>query len=102
MGRIGYWSRYRRSLGDDIVPGSSLDPATSPTIGDPQAQMVLELQGMRADLASKLATEQTQRWMQIAATLAIPLAAAMWRWLLGKHRARRASQADSESDGLEI
>lgn len=35
--------------------------------------------------------DEFQRWMQFAATLSIPLAAAAWKWILGRRAARTST-----------
>lgn len=78
--------RYRGelgSLGADDASGSTLDTSTlaTATISDPQ---VAWQQQVLAELHAGVATMRTaelQKWLQIAATLSIPLAAAIWRMI---------------------
>lgn len=64
------------SLGDDADTGSTL---STPTIADPtfqwQANVLTQLQAG----VTTLKHAELQKWLQIAATLAIPLSAAIWR-----------------------
>lgn len=68
------------SLGDDPPSTSTL---STPTVTDAFQQATLDWQAaILAKLqagADTLKTEEMQRWLQIAATLAIPLTAAIWR-----------------------
>jgi hypothetical protein len=73
------------SLGADATDPSTLSTPTlaNPTIVDP---VIAATQKWQQDVlaavqsgALTLKTEELQRWLQIAATLSIPLAAAIWR-----------------------
>lgn len=72
------------SLGDDT--SASSQSLTVPTLVEPGPVMAQWQQDMLASQAqamakqdSYLAIETKQRWMQIIATLSIPVAAAIWR-----------------------
>jgi hypothetical protein len=80
IGRNVYASNPLGSLGDDAPPASTL---STPTVTDAFQQATLDWQAailtkLQAG-ATTLKTEELQRWLQIAATLAIPLTAAIWR-----------------------
>ena len=66
------------SLGDDPTPGTTL---SEPTITDPTVQW----QGnVLAQLQAGVATLQKaelQKWLQIVATVSIPLSAAIWKMI---------------------
>lgn len=71
LGRLG-------SLGDD---GSTL---SNPTVVDPTIQWQDDvLTQLKAGVATHQKAE-LQKWLQIAATLSIPLAAAVWRMIFKK------------------
>lgn len=79
--RLRKVSRYSLgSLGaDDGGGGTTL---SNPTVSDPltiqwQADVLAEI---RRGVAT-LKTEEMQRWLQVAATLAIPLSAAIWKMI---------------------
>jgi len=60
------------SLGDDSL--------STPTVGDQMAQATAKWQqDVLASLQRGADTLTLQRWLQIAATLSIPLAAAVWK-----------------------
>lgn len=62
------------SLGDDTL--------STPTVGDQMAQATAQWQqDVLASLQRGADTLTLQRWLQIAATLSIPLAAAVWNAL---------------------
>lgn len=70
------------SLGDDSVPSTTLSNPSldTPTLTDPatlqwQGQVLVQLQ----QGVNTLKTAELQKWLQIGATLAIPLAGAIWR-----------------------
>lgn len=72
------------SLGDDTSATSQ--SLTAPTLVEPGPQMAQWQQAVLASQAQAmakqdayLAIETKQRWMQIIATLSIPVAAAIWR-----------------------
>jgi hypothetical protein len=86
---------YLGSLGDDTSDaGSTLsqptltDPATAlsqPTLTDPataqwQASVLTQLQSG----VDTLRKAELQKWLQIAATLSIPLAGVVWKWIFKK------------------
>jgi hypothetical protein len=65
------------SLGDDAPPSTTLD---QPTLTDPataqwQGAVLVQLQ----QGVNTLKTAELQKWMQIAATLMIPVAGAVWK-----------------------
>lgn len=71
------------SLGDDPNGGTTLD---KPTITDPTFQWQADvLAQLRAGVAT-MRTAELQKWLQIVATLSIPLAAAVWRMIAGSLR----------------
>lgn len=81
LGRNVFASNPLGSLGDDAPPTTTL---STPTVTDATFQQAT-LDWQQAILAklqagaTTLKTEELQRWLQIAATLAIPLTAALWR-----------------------
>ena len=69
------------SLGDTAAPSTTLSTPSldQPTLTDPatvqwQGQVLLQLQ----QGVSTLKTAELQKWLQIVATVSIPLAAAIW------------------------
>jgi len=80
IGRNVFASSSLGSLGDDAPPTTTL---STPTVTDAFQQATLDWQSaILAKLqagATTLKTEELQRWLQIAATLAIPLTAAIWK-----------------------
>lgn len=69
------------SLGDDAAPSTTLSTPSldQPTLTDPatvqwQGQVLLQLQ----QGVNTLKTAELQKWLQIVATVSIPLAAAIW------------------------
>jgi hypothetical protein len=70
------------SLGvDDSRSGSTL---STPTIADPTVQWQADvLTQLRAGVDT-LRTAELQKWLQILATVSIPLAAAIWNLILKK------------------
>jgi hypothetical protein len=86
IGRNVFGYRDLGSLGQDDGAPTSL---TQPTINDPYVQATLEWQAkMLKALSEGAKTLELQRWMQIAATLSIPLAAAAWRVIFPHLKAR--------------
>lgn len=92
------------SLGDatDAEPPTSLAQptiTTNPTIVDPtvqwQADMLAQTKLMVASQQDYAAREVQQKWIQIGATLLIPLSAAVWR-AIGRLLAGRRSSRDFE------
>lgn len=84
------------SLGDDPPPTSTL---STPTVTDAFQQATLDWQAailtkIQAG-ATTLKTEELQRWLQIAATLAIPLTAAIWRAIFPSLRKRFTGSSDT-------
>lgn len=76
-------SRSLGSLGDDAPAGPTTlstptltDPATVQWQNDVLAQLRVGAEAMRIG--------ETQKWLQIAATLSIPLAAAVWKMIFKK------------------
>lgn len=82
--RVRRVARSLGSLGDD-----SLDAEMSEV--EWRKRMLAEQTAVRQWQEWWVQRDAMQRWMQLAATLAIPLSAAIWRALLGR---RRASQVD--------
>lgn len=88
------------SLGDDTdaEPVTSLaqPTLTQPTVVDPTVQwqndMLAQTKAMVASQLDYAQREVQQKWIQIAATLAIPLAAAAWRALGRALSGRRATR----------
>jgi len=74
---------YLGSLGDDTSDaGSTL---SQPTLTDPataqwQASVLTQLQSG----VDTLRKAELQKWLQIAATLSIPLAGVVWKWIFKK------------------
>ena len=70
------------SLGDDTAsqPGDLMTGTLqTPTVTDPTVAFQTEvLKQLQAGVAT-MKTAELQKWLQIAATLSIPLAAAIWR-----------------------
>jgi len=68
------------SLGDDAPPGTTL---SNPTVVDPtanaqwQASVLAQLQAG----VNTLKTAELQKWLQVIATVSIPLSAAIWRMI---------------------
>lgn len=90
------------SLGDstDQEPPTSLSTSSTPTIVDPatsawQASMLEQTRIIAAAQQDFTAREVKARYLQIAATLAIPLAAAAWR-AVGRVLAGRREERDFE------
>jgi hypothetical protein len=83
-------ARYRRQLrgfGDD-APAPTPDPAGEGEM--PEAAWRAALLAKQTEVAEWqkrwVVNDERQRWIQIAATLSIPLAAAIWRAILGRRR----------------
>lgn len=84
--------RYRRpgprralamgSLGDDTlaVTSATQDPATTAF----QTNLLASQQALLNLAVTTSSTLTTQRWLQIAATLSIPVAGVVWKWILGR------------------
>jgi hypothetical protein len=64
------------SLGDDPSDPTAL---STPTITDPTLQWQANVLGQLQAGVATLRVAELQKWLQIAATLSIPLAAAIWR-----------------------
>jgi hypothetical protein len=70
------------SLGtDDPNAGTTL---STPTITDPTVQWQADVLTQLRSGVDTLRTAELQKWLQIAATLSIPLAAAVWRMIFKK------------------
>lgn len=76
------------SLGDDAPSGTTLTGGTTlsnPTILDPQTQQFQQMVMDQLQQGVKLMqTSNLTKWLQIAATLAIPLTAAVWKAIFKK------------------
>lgn len=71
------------SLGDDAPGPTTL---STPTIADPTAQWQADVLGqLRAGVATMQKAE-LQKWLQIAATVSIPLFAAVWKLIFKNGR----------------
>lgn len=75
--------RRRRGLGD-VAAGA--DPALDEVAW--RRRMLAAQEAALAEQARFRTSDRNARYAQIAATLAIPLTAAAWRWILGKRSAR--------------
>jgi hypothetical protein len=73
------------SLGDDPIPATTLD---TPTVTDPTQQWQDQVLSQLQSGVAVLKAGELQKWLQIAATLSIPLAAAVWRAILGRRRSK--------------
>lgn len=72
------------SLGDIAEGPTTL---STPTIADPTTtQWQGEVLGQLRAGVTTLQRAELQKWLQIAATLSIPLAAAIWRVIFGRAR----------------
>lgn len=70
------------SLGaDESGSGTTL---STPTITDPTAQWQAEVIAQLRAGVDTLRTAELQKWLQILATLSIPLAAAVWKMIFKK------------------
>lgn len=70
------------SLGDDTLATGATDPTVAfQTALLASQQQLFQLAKTTSD------TLTVQRWMQIAATLSIPLAGLVWKWILGRRGA---------------
>jgi hypothetical protein len=84
---IPRYHRQRASLGSlgDDTSGAGSTTLSQPTLVDP---VTLQWQGnVLAQLQAGVATlkkAELQKWLQIAATLSIPLAAAVWKMIFKK------------------
>lgn len=72
------------SLGDDAVPATTLSTTSldTPTLTDPvtaqwQGQVLQQLQ----QGVDTLRTAELQKWLQIVATVSIPLAGVIWKMI---------------------
>lgn len=52
-----------------------------------RARMLQSQEAYQTAYAAWMVQDQRARYLQIAATLAIPLAAAVWKWILGRRNA---------------
>lgn len=79
----------RQALGDaEPEQGSVLSSMTSDQLA---RETLVTLRGVRQDIADRLEREETQKWVQIAATLSIPLAAWAWKNIFRRFRNKSAS-----------
>lgn len=69
------------SLGADPSSGTTL---STPTLVDPFLQWQADVLAQLRAGVDTLRTAEVQKWLQIAATLSIPLAAAVWRMVFKK------------------
>lgn len=72
-----YRAMQGASLGDDTATTGATELTDGNTTW--QQSMLSEVQGVRAAQDEFTRRESLQRWIQIGATLAIPLSAAIWR-----------------------
>lgn len=72
------------SLGDDAPPGNTL---ANPTVSDPTAVWQGKVLSQLEAGVKTLQTAELQKWLQIAATLSIPLAGAIWNLIFKGARA---------------
>ncbi len=74
----------------------SLPPMPAPTTEEEWRLQMLAYQRAVADKATGwVEQDKMLRYLQLAATLAIPLTAAFWRWFLGRRRGSDAASAIS-------
>jgi hypothetical protein len=81
-----YSAMQGTSLGADDQ-GSLQTPTLvepGPTMAAWQDALIKQSQATDQTIQNYMATETKQRWIQIAATLSIPLAAAVWRLIFGR------------------
>lgn len=64
------------SLGDDAPGGSTL---SQPTVSDPTFQWQADVLGQLRAGVSTMQKAELQKWLQIAATVSIPVFAAIWK-----------------------
>lgn len=72
------------SLGDDAAPGNTL---SNPTVTDPTAVWQGKVLSQLEAGVKTMQTAELQKWLQIAATLSIPLAGAIWNLIFKGARA---------------
>jgi len=84
------WYRQMQgcSLGDD-ASSSATSLTERPTVDDAvfRTEALSTLQAMRAQDADRIHKEEVRGYLQLAATLSIPLAAFLWRRILGRGKA---------------
>ncbi len=80
MGRpVSRFALQLGTLGDDATPPTTL---SEPTLVDPATSQWQDSVLTRLDAGVKtLQVAEMQKWLQIAATLSIPLAAAVWKMI---------------------
>ena len=80
-----YSAMYGTSLGDDTTPASATPVLTDgPT--DWQASMLSNSNQLLSAWQDYIKKDQIARYVQVAATLAIPLSAAIWRMIFKSGR----------------
>lgn len=77
-------ARAMGSLGDDTLAASGTTASTADSTAQFQTQMLASQQDLFTLAKTTSSTLTTQRWLQIAATLSIPLAGLVWKWILGR------------------
>lgn len=86
MGGVSSQPRGRRvgrmaslgSLGADPAPGTTL---STPTVVDPTVQWQADVIGQLRAGVDTMRTAELQKWLQIIATVSIPLSAAIWKMI---------------------
>lgn len=78
-------ARARRALGD-VSSSTAADGST--LASDTQQQLLLTAQNQLAWLKGAEDRAKFQKWVQIGVTASIPLFGAVWKFILGKRRAR--------------
>lgn len=89
---MSYSSRYHRRTGRPrraMALGSLGDDTLSATDATTQFQtnLLASQQSLLQLAKTTSSTLTTQRWLQIAATLSIPVAGVIWKWILGRRTA---------------
>lgn len=79
--------RARLPMGDDVAAVTPTDGSTlASETTDLNRKMLATQQNTLAWLQAAESRAKLQKWVQIAATLSIPLAGAIWRVILGRRR----------------
>lgn len=89
---MSYSSKYHRRIGRPrraMALGSLGDDTLSATDATTQFQtnLLASQQSLLQLAKTTSSTLTTQRWLQIAATLSIPVAGVIWKWILGRRTA---------------
>jgi hypothetical protein len=82
-----YRTRYRRHLGDVPSPTAVALPDSTLSQDQYNQQMLSVAQQQYAFIQKFNQQYVLHGWLQLAATLSIPLAGAAWKWLLGRRKA---------------